>query len=216
MKDSHKGETCLIIGNGPSLKRVPFGLLCQYPTFGQNKIYLKFIPDFFVCVAADANEIVKGEPVIDWKAVDKLPSVKFVRDGLGYQPDYPLHMIREHRFCYEPLKECYEGYSVTFVSLQLAYWMGFTTVLLVGVDFRYTPYDAQTGTDPNHFISTYNGLTDFRPQSLAKGHDMIIEAMTLARKAYEKDKRRILNLTEGTALDVFQKDTAAKWLEGAG
>lgn len=216
MKDKYKGQTCLIIGNGPSLRRVPFGLLCSYPTFGQNKIYMRFIPDFYVCVAEDANEIVKGAPIIDWKEVDRLPSIKFVRDGLGYKPDYLLHPIREHKFCYDPLKEYYEGYSVTFVSLQLAYWMGFTTALLVGVDFRYKPYDVQKGIDPNHFVPEYNGLTNFDPKSLAKGHDMIIESMTLAKKAFEKDNRKIINLTEGTALEVFEKDVVSNWYsEGA-
>jgi hypothetical protein len=212
MKNIYLGQTCVIIGNGPSLRNVPFGFLCQYPTFGQNKIYLRFIPDFFVCVCKDANEIVKGEPVIDWKKVWNLPSKKFLREHISrYRPDYELHITNEHKFCMDPLKEVYEGYSVTFVSLQLAFWMGFTTALLVGVDFRYTPYDEQTEIDPNHFIKEYNGLTNFTPRSLENGKAGIIESMTLAREAYARDDRTIFNLSEGTALEVFEKQSINDW-----
>lgn len=212
MKDKYRGQTCLIIGNGPSLKGVPFGLLCKYPTFGQNKIYLRFVPDFFVCIASDANAVVKGEPIIDWKLVDRLPCPKFVRSNLGYKADYMLNSIGGKGFSYDPLKQVYEGYSVTYVSLQLAYWMGFTTALLVGVDFRYLPYDHEKGTDPNHFVPNYNGLTNFEPKAMEKGRAGIIQSFELARAAYRKDGRRIINLTEGTALDVFDKDIIANWL----
>src|SRR3989304_2973132 len=55
----------------------------------------------------------------------------------------------------------HEGGTVTYVCLQLAYMMGFSTVLLVGVDHRYEyqgmPNEQQmaVGPDPNHFSPDY-------------------------------------------------------------
>ena len=41
MKNSRKGETCLIIGNGPSLANIPLKFLKKYASFGTNRIYLR-------------------------------------------------------------------------------------------------------------------------------------------------------------------------------
>ena len=37
LRDTHKGETCLVVGNGPSLKKIPKDFLKKYPTFGTNR-----------------------------------------------------------------------------------------------------------------------------------------------------------------------------------
>lgn len=48
----HAGQTCTIIGNGPSLNKVPADFLRAYPTFGTNRIYLRrdFTADYYVSV----------------------------------------------------------------------------------------------------------------------------------------------------------------------
>ena len=52
MKNRHKGETALVIGNGPSLSDMPLGFLTMYHSFGTNRIYLLdgFMPDYYVAV----------------------------------------------------------------------------------------------------------------------------------------------------------------------
>ena len=52
LADKHRGETCLIIGNGPSLNDVPLEFLHKYPSFGTNRIYLKegFTPTYYCSV----------------------------------------------------------------------------------------------------------------------------------------------------------------------
>ena len=58
---------------------------------------------------------------------------------------------------------CWEGNTVTMVAIQLAYYMGFSEVYLLGVDHSYqfngTPHAEQlsTGDDPNHFAPNYFG-----------------------------------------------------------
>jgi hypothetical protein len=92
--------------------------------------------------------------------------------------------------------------------------MGFSTVLLVGVDHRYEyqgmPNEEQlaVGPDPNHFDQNYfTGGVRWNLPDL----EMSEASYQLAREAFERDGRRIVNLTPGTALDVFPKEKWRKW-----
>ena len=102
----------------------------------------------------------------------------------------------------------WEGATVTHVALQLAYHMGFTTAILIGVDHSFatkgtpnTTVESQ-GDDPNHFSAAYFGkgfrwqLPDLETSEL--GYRM-------ARKAFEADGRQVLDATIGGKLDIFPK-----------
>ena len=98
--------------------------------------------------------------------------------------------------------------------MQLAFHMGFETVLLVGVDHKFkmdgTPNQETTwqGDDPNHFSPDYFKGTRWNNPDLANSE----RAYRLAEKAYRDAGRRIVNLTEGTAEQVFEKGTVAEWM----
>ena len=209
-KDKHAGDTCIIIGNGPSLRLVLRPFIDSYVTYGQNKCYLNepplvnFTPDYYVTSDPDGD--------IDHSIVDNMPCVKFTKKGLGFINAHEFILTRKHIFSTRPDIELYEGYSVSFVSLQLAYYMGFTTVLLVGVDHRYKPYNPETEDDPNHYTKEYKGKTDFNEKALAKGALYINESMILANEAYKRDGRRIVNLTENSNLKMFEFDSIENWM----
>ena len=70
------------------------------------------------------------------------------------------------RFSTDAVQRLYCGQSVTTINLQLAYWMGFFRVVLIGMDFSYKiPSDAtrkdnliqSNSDDPNHFHPDYFG-----------------------------------------------------------
>ena len=68
------------------------------------------------------------------------------------------------KFSDNPSRHLHCGYMVTYISLQLAYFMGFTRVYLLGVDFYYSltspsqtvEYAAHYGHD--HFSSLHQSL----------------------------------------------------------
>lgn len=211
-KNRHLGQTCIIIGNGPSLKLIPRPFLDSLPTFGQNKCYLNepplvdFTPTFYVTSDPDKD--------IDYYPVSLLKCDKFVKLGLML-PKHNVHtfvLTPRHIFSFHPDIEVYEGYSVTFISLQLAYYFGFSTVLLVGVDHKYIKYNPDLEPDPNHYTDKYQGKTDFSPESLKKGDRFIKEAMILANIAYINDGRRIVNLNRDSNLRVFEFDDVENWM----
>ena len=209
-KNKHKGETCIIIGNGPSLKPIldtNMDFLNKYPTFGSNRIYLRYIPTYFVCV----NPLVIDQNRED---IEILDCEKFIRGGM-LKSGNQLECRHHHKaFSLHPDQWVYEGYTVTFVSMQLAYWMGFTTVLLVGMDHRYI-YEGKpnlankmTHQDPNHFDPDYFQGQWWNNPDLEQSE----LSYWMAEEQYRKDNRKIINLTAGTALDVFEKGDIKEWL----
>jgi len=211
--NTYAGKTCVIIGNGPSLNAVPNELLAKYPTFGTNRIYLRLTPSFYVSV----NPLFLKQRVDEVAAV---PCPKFLSAQFAGPEDYVLNSMSTPMFSYDPSSWIYEGHTVTFVCMQLAFFMGFTTVLLVGVDHFYT-FDGQpnqpllmTGDDPNHFDPNYFKGMDWNAPDLARSE----EAYIMAKKAFEDDGRRIINLVPGNEgaleshLKVFPLDIYRGWL----
>jgi hypothetical protein len=127
---------------------------------------------------------------------------------------HPLRISPIKQFSFKPHEYVYEGYTVTFVCMQLAYYFGFTIVLLVGMDHKYI-FDGKPNEkkfmiedDPNHFDPGY-----FRNQYWNNPDLNQSEASyKLAKTMFEKNGRKIINLTPETELDIFEKDDMEKWL----
>jgi len=202
----HANETCIVIGNGPSLNEVPDSFLDSHITFGTNRIYLRRVPDYYVCV----NELVLEQY---HNEIEALPCTKFVRERTGFKDAHDLHLIETPMFSFSPSVWLYDGCNVTFVALELAFFMGFTTVMLVGVDHRYD-YNGQPnetlnmiGKDPNHFDPSYFMGAKWQAPDLEKSE----AAYKMAKEAYELNGRRIINMTHDSALTVFETE-AVTWV----
>jgi len=209
LANTRTGETCVVIGNGPSLKNVPLSFLFKYPTFGTNRIYLLggFQPTYYVCV----NDLVIEQNRAE---IERLNSVKFIEEGHDIPDAYLLHTRTHRKFFSRHVSIVHEGWTVTFVCLQLAWLIGFQTILLVGVDHRYKNNGAPneqtlwTGEDVNHFHPDYFKGQQWNCADLERSE----YSYRLARATFDETGRRCVNLTEGTALEVFEKDELANWL----
>ncbi len=209
LKGMHAGQTGLIIGNGPSLKNVPLEFLQKYISFGTNRIYLMrgFTPTYYVSV----NPLVIEQSI---DQIKKLKSLKFISEAYAYDLD-ALPLISDYvpTFSLNPQKFIYEGYTVTYVCMQIAHWMDFDTILLVGVDHRYTFTGAPNqemimeGDDPNHFCSDYFKGARWNNPDLERSE----QAYRMAKEAYRNLGKRIINLTKDSALTIFEKDDIKNW-----
>ena len=210
-KDKHHGERCFIIGNGPSLNKMDLSPLRQEFTFGMNRIYLLFDQlgfdtTYYVCVNSlvikqSAHEIeqLSMPKFLSWRSrnlIQFTPSMIFLdTDGtLSFARDITGHI--------------WEGWTVTYVAMQIAFYLGFSEVVLIGVDHNFTTHGPpgltieSTGDDPNHFSPNYFGkgfrwqLPDLETSELA---------YRLAKYHFEQDGREILDATLGGKLQVFKK-----------
>ena len=77
MRDKHKGETCVVIANGPSLADVPNEFLEPYITFGVNKIWLKeFSPTYYVTTDNWMNPYIREMKDSSNYRADVLPTAR--------------------------------------------------------------------------------------------------------------------------------------------
>ena len=100
----------------------------------------------------------------------------------------------------------WEGGTVTYVALQLAFFMGFHDVVLIGVDHSFQTSGpahklvTSDGSDPDHFHPDYFGKG---VQWQLPDLEMSERAYRLAERAYAAAGRRVRNATLGGRLKVF-------------
>ena len=209
----HKGERCFIIGNGPSLKQTDLTKLKDEYTFGMNRIYLLFpelgfTTKYFVSI----NDLVIEQCA---EEIAALPIPKFIawHSNRHFQrfPDDMVFLYTTYtgpRFTKDMTGRIWEGATVTTVALQLAFYMGFEKVILIGVDHNFTDKGqanktvVSTGDDPNHFDPRYFSK-GFRWQ--LPDLDTSEIGYNLARKAYQKAGREVIDATIGGKLTIFPK-----------
>ncbi len=212
LKDRYQGKRCFIIGNGPSLRDMDLSVLRDEYTFGLNRIYLMFeklgfSTTFFVSVnqyvieqCADEIQALSCTKFLSWrarKAVRLSDGITFIRPARG------------PRFSKEPtIHGVWEGATVTYVAMQLAYYLGFSKVILIGVDHAFSTSGPahklveSTDDDPNHFDPAYFGkgfkwqLPDLETSEIA---------YRLAKVEYDEAGRIIVDATVGGKLHVFPK-----------
>ena len=212
MQGIHKGKRAFIIGNGPSLRATDVSKLKGEFTFGMNRVYLAF-PNwgFQTSYFVSVNDLVIEQSA---QEIEALSMPKFLawraRRYVAPRPDILfLHSTYERpAFSRDARRRLWEGATVTYVALQLAFHMGFETVILIGVDHSFSttgqPNTTVTsqGDDPDHFAADYFGR-GFRWQ--LPDLDMSERAYAMARGAYEADGRQVLDATIGGKLQVFPK-----------
>lgn len=208
----HEGERCVLVANGPSLNTMDLSFLRREVVIGTNKIYLGFqrfgfYPKYYVAVnpkvlkqSADYISGLNCVKFLSDRCADSIPE-----DGLTYH----INTTRAPaRFCRDISQGVHEGWTVTYAALQVARYLGFSEVVLIGMDHRYeyngAPNQTQRldGPDPNHFSPDYfgNGQHWDNPD-LAHSE----ESYRIARAEFESEGRRILDATAGGACTIFEK-----------
>lgn len=211
LRDRHKGETCVIAGNGPSLRDFDLADVADVPTFSLNRGYLKWReansePDYAVAV----NDLVIEQ---FHEELSTLACPLFVpwqhRKLFGDQSNTIFfEPLWGDGFSGNATRGIRAGSTVTYCALQFAYHMGFARAVLVGVDHRFsakgTPHAEvlQTQDDPDHFTGNYFGPGVRWNLPDLKGSE---RDYATARHYFEKHGRCIVNATDGSALEIFER-----------
>jgi len=126
-----------------------------------------------------------------------------------YEKSSPNYCVP--RFSTDATKELFCGQSVTYINLQLAYFMGFTEVYLIGMDFSYIIPESHKRTgdvllsdsdDENHFHKDYFGKgKTWKDPKL----DRVGNNYRMAKLVFESTGRKICNATVGGSLEIFDR-----------
>lgn len=212
-KDKYKNQRCFIIGNGPSLTVEDLEKLQNEFTFASHGIYYVYDktnwrPTFYC--AQDSLLINERYSDIKNKCRDSQNFFAIVK-GRNYpvfsKNAFGINLINDSfdekslpKFSNDPLIGFYEGMTVTYFNIQLAVYMGFKEIYLIGVDHFYA------GGEKDHFSK--EDVCTNKPQT-----DKSTLAYIAAKKYAEENSIKIYNATRGGHLDIFGRVNLAdlKW-----
>ncbi len=210
-KNLHAGQRCVIVCNGPSLNAMDLGFLRQEIVLGMNKIHLgldRF--GFYPRYLAVANALVAEQ---SRAALQAMSCIKFVgaRAAAQLAQDAFTHHLPilgpPTVFSTDIARGVREGGTVTHMALQIAHYMGFAEVVIIGMDHRYAfdgkPHQVRhhDGPDLNHFSPDYFAGKDWMNPDLARSERSYAEA----RRVFEAGGRQIIDATVDGACTVFER-----------
>lgn len=219
LKNLKKGKRCFIIGNGPSLTTNDLNKLLNEDTFAFNRIYYLFDktqwrPTYYMCV--DAGVLGMNLPNIQdlnlkniflssivKNKIQRKENIHFIYDyskfkinRWGFDQPYISEDVSDH-FCL-----CF---TVTFDAIQLAIFMGYTEIYLLGVDHNYSVKANSKGkiTKDDSIKDYFEGLE--KTAITAMNYEATTEAFNVANKYCRSHGITIKNATRGGKLEVFER-----------
>lgn len=228
-KGIHSGERCFVIGNGPSLSSQDLELLNDEYCFAANRIYdiyskTSWRPTYYgiqdLFVLQEISQEVEDE--------ENGATTRFI---VANRPNYMCKQMKndeKNEFFY--LGECLSenkairitdrfdktvghGGTITYAMIQLAIYMGFKEIYLLGVDHNYQTFQSDDGSFDKeaHTASHFAGARAYKNLKMSnvplkKG------PVYISTKAYQKAEDysrqhgiRIYNATRGGSLEVFER-----------
>lgn len=201
-----RNKRCFIIATGPSLHVNDLRILTENNIFcfGVNsilKIRDEWMADAYV--VSDSNFISSNlESIESYNC-----NLKFIGNSCKeywlkeHNDSYKIHVVTSGSgidFSEKIEQKIYGGYgsngTVTYVCIQLAVYMGFSEIYLLGVDCNYV-----MGSKNNHFV--------MEEKEDNKDHrvDSMIKAYKYAKSYADTHGIKIYNATRGGMLEVFER-----------
>ncbi len=213
LKNAHYGKRCFIIGNGPSLKLEDLSKLKKEICFGSHCIFEIFDktdwrPTYYC--AQDYKLIKKQKNNISYK----VDSEKFIASSeytmYPYIKDAHYVKINNKKFYPElPLfsedisEMFYGGWTVTYMAIQIAAYMGFKSIYLLGIDHNYS-----VTLNPDGSLSKQNLQDHFSENDRITNVPQLYKstlAYEAARQYADAHGIKIYNATRGGKLEVFER-----------
>jgi hypothetical protein len=210
---NRRTDVCVIVGNGPSLNRTNLSLLEGQDVIISNNAFLSPELSRYATYYTVVNYLVAEQschhinllrPDIHkilpyWMAYCLNPGAgTYFVDAVGY-PEFSTDIFKNMSW----------RHTVTFFNLHLAYGLGYRKVVLIGFDHSYKQ---APGTVEQQVIQSYeDDINHFDPNYFrgkkwqAADVDMMEALYRLAKEAFEKDNRTIVNATVGGQLELFSR-----------
>jgi hypothetical protein len=222
-KDCHKGEVALLIGAGLGLYNIPLHFLTRYPSFASNRCHIfyeqtGFAPTYYLDLGI--NHLVTDEqraPLLPMLSEVEAAFInRFTAHRLPFDnvwgvlsPTYYGHPKGLY-FSFDPLDMLGIAPSNIFAMLQIAYYMGFQTALIVGMDHYYDPNSEYKHYYPDEQAPLWEKSPGHRI-SEEQWYAQTDMAFGIARTVYTAAWRMIWNLSEPTRCTVFEKGKWEDW-----
>ena len=207
-----RSDTCVIVGNGPSLNNTDLSLLKNQDVIVSNNAFLSDELLEYATYFTVVNYLVAEQSsahINQLAGVDKVLPY-WMAYCLNPGPDtYFVDAVGHAEFSKDIFKNMSWRHTVTFFNLHLAYGLGYRKVVMIGFDHNYKQPKGiveqeviqSHEEDENHFHPNY-----FRGKKWQAADVNSMEEMyRLAKATFEKDGRVIINSTVGGKLELFQR-----------
>lgn len=229
--NKHQGRRGFIIGNGPSLSQMDLSPLKNEITIGSNGIFLKFEEMGFhttYFTMEDPKQIedrrrqleaVKGP--LKLYGVHNAYAFKPDEDTLFMNVEYESHPLNERwrdfypGFSTDIASVVYLGTTITYINLQLAFFLGLNPVYIIGCDHSYGPIaekfpPGKIEITPEvfdllkqaHFIDSYHKIGGTFGVPYVKEQE---KAYARALEMFHASGREIYNAGVNSKLDIFPR-----------
>lgn len=212
LKGKYEGERCFIIATGPSLTEEDILSLRNEYTFSMNSICYKYdalnwTPTFYGVQDSKVFHTIKkhiSNKNIQYYFVDaayrKEPDndpewIYFPRNSYYNAYDAYFHHKYYAKFSGNAVAEVYEGFTITCSLIQIAYYLGFREIYLLGCDCNYS-----SNHNKNHFVD--HGVID---PTYKESKNRMIAGYEAAKAFADKHNLKIYNATRGGMLEVFER-----------
>ena len=229
LKNIHKGKRCFIVGNGPSLTIEDLEKLKGEYTFAANRIFKAFKdtdwrPTYYFCTdylmyGIDHNDISELEVDYKFVPIERALAAGVVYDNVIYYNRVvncteivgdEIKVSRVFSFTDDVVEQVYGGQTVLYDAIQMAVYMGFSDIYLIGVDNNYKKELKEdgnivdTGLKDNHFCKEYDEGLEGKIAVVARLYlsDVIFD---VAKRECEVRGCRIMNATRGGRLEMFDR-----------
>lgn len=218
-KDIHKGESCFLIGNGPSLKADDLTKIKElgYKTFAFNRIFYIFDetewrPTYYISQDEKMLEGCKDE-VSELKLAHKFIPVNlkwYYNIDIKNSEEFYLEGVKDRKFWFSDdiaHSVCWAS-TVMYTAAQFAVYMGFSTIYLIGVDHHF-----HISKDRNGKIIVDNSVKDYFSDKYNEDKEnLVIPSTDISTETYYAMKKycdernvNVYNATRGGKLEVFDR-----------
>lgn len=215
-KNIHKGEVCFIVGNGPSLSPDDLEVLHKnnIPTFGFNRIFLMFEktnwrPTYYI---SQDEKMLKNctkqvsEMNLPYKFIPLQLKYYF---GINIKDALYFNMQADDLIPFGEFANIVgNSNTVAYTAAQLAAYMGFKKIYLIGVDHSFSVVK----NDKGEIIRDENAKDYFTDAYNTDKNELYIPNLDASTRTFLKMKKNcdaagieVYNATRGGKLEVFPR-----------
>jgi len=225
IKNKYKGKRVFIIGNGPSLNETPLYYLKDEYTLCVNRFNLmqerlNWNPTFYLV----DDDLVLSDMINEIKSMT-IRSKHVFLPGVHLNGKIFKNKINNKKINWffhtfgafsQNMPYVSTGGTVIYSGLQILYHMGFSEIVMIGVDMNYKTHDtartlkginivSQADDDPNHFDPRYFGKNRKYHQPEDKVIQHIVQNLNNLSNNLTELNVRIINSGYNSKLECFKK-----------
>ena len=214
LHNSCNGKRCFIVGNGPSLAVSDLEKLTKEDCFAANEIHKVFDkttwrPKYYLIMdryskttpeiisKLECENVFLGDYYCRFNSVER-------KDVICLHQHQDLS-DKNFRFSHDISKRIYNSTTVSYGLMQIAAYLGYKEVYLLGFDHNYSFEFDEKGNVIKTDTSNAHFFKDEIPEDIIANVYGMTRAYESFKQYAEKNGIKVMNATRGGKLEVFQR-----------